>query len=180
MGADQIIATSPVCDKTMKLGQSAFVFCAAMLAAPLHAADSRAEIQHVVDAFQAAIIAHDGAALAGMFLPEHGAWLSLMDDDSYRQVKAKRADLPRLQSDDFRKFCDFVSKADKRIEEKFSNVRVEANDTVGIVYFDYVFLVDGKPTNHGDETWQLVKVDGHWKISSMLYSVTLDAPTKKS
>jgi SnoaL-like domain len=164
----------------MNLRRSAFVLCAVTLAAPLHAADSRAEIRRVVNAFQAAIVAHDGAALTAMFLPEHGAWLSLMDDDSYRQVKARHAGLPRIQADDFRKFCDFVSKADKPIEEKFSNVRVEANDTVGVVYFDYVFLVDGKPTNHGDETWQLVKADGRWKISSMLYSVTLDTPATKS
>lgn len=164
----------------MRLRRFAFVLCAALLAAPLHAADSRAEIQHVVDAFQTAIIAHDGTALEGMFLPEHGAWLSLLDDESYSRVKARHADLPRIEADDFHKFCDFVSKANKRIEEKFSNVRIEANDTVGMVYFDYVFLVEGKPTNHGVETWQLVKVDGHWKISSMLYSVTLDAPMKKS
>ncbi|MBB6241678.1 hypothetical protein [Rhodanobacter sp. MP1X3] len=127
-----------------------------------------------MDAFQTAIVAHDGTGLAAMFLPERGAWLSLMDELSYREVKVRRPELPRIQFDNFKTFCNFVGKTDKRIEEKFSNVRIDANDTVAMVYFNYVFLVDGIPTNHGDETWQLVRTEAGWKISSMLYSVTLD------
>lgn len=97
-----------------------------------------------------------------------------MDELSYREVKVRRPELPRIQFDNFKTFCNFVGKTDKRIEEKFSNVRIDANDTVAMVYFNYVFLVDGIPTNHGDETWQLVRTEAGWKISSMLYSVTLD------
>ncbi len=83
-----------------------------------------------------------------------------------------------MQFDHFKTFCDFVGKTDKRIEEKFSNVRINTNGTVAMVYFNYVFLINGIPSNHGDETWQLVRTEAGWKISSMLYSVTLDKQPK--
>jgi hypothetical protein len=162
----------------MKNLGSAFFCITAALVAPSHAATPSEDVQKVVGAFQSAIVAHDGAGLAGMFLPEGGAWLSLMDDSSYRDVKVRRPELPRMQFDHFKTFCDFVGKTDKRIEEKFSNVRINTNGTVAMVYFNYVFLINGIPSNHGDETWQLVRTEAGWKISSMLYSVTLDKQPK--
>jgi hypothetical protein len=38
------------------------------------------------------------------------------------------------------------------------------------VYFDFIFLVDGKETNRGSETWVLVKSDGGWRIADITYS----------
>jgi hypothetical protein len=45
---------------------------------------------------------------------------------------------------------------------------------VGIVYFDYRFIKDGKQTNHGVESWQVIRESDGWKISAMLYSVSDD------
>jgi len=50
-------------------------------------------------------------------------------------------------------------------------VRIDTNGTVASVWFDFDFLVDGKVTNQGSETWQLVRTDDGWKINAMLYSV---------
>jgi hypothetical protein len=135
---------------------------------------AEAQVQQLVNAFQMAIIAGDGNKLNTMFLPDHGAWISVFDDDTYRLVKAKHPDAPKLMPDDYKKFTDFVSAKAKPMEEKFSNVRIQTNGTVATVYFDYVFLLDGKQTNSGNETWQLVKTIDGWKINSMLYSITLD------
>ncbi|MBB3227705.1 hypothetical protein FHW69_002328 [Luteibacter sp. Sphag1AF] len=154
----------------------ALLFCLA--ATQAHAATPKEDIGKVVDAFQKAIITHDGKGLEAMFLPKGGAWIDVMDDASFAIIKAQKPDAMRMHTADYKPFCDFVGSTDKRIEEKFSNVRIEADDNVGMVFFDYVFLMEGQPTNHGVETWQMVRTDGGWKIGSMMYSVSLDKPKK--
>jgi hypothetical protein len=50
-------------------------------------------------------------------------------------------------------------------------VRIDTNGAVASVYFDFDFLIDGKVGNRGSETWQMVRAEEGWKISSMLYSI---------
>lgn len=143
--------------------------------APVRSGDAaaQAQIQQLVDTFQAAIIARDGARLNSLFLPD-SAWFSVYDDETYRLVKAKHPEASKVMPSTYRKFTDFVSTSPKPIEEKFSHVRIETNGALATVYFDYTFLYDGKQTNDGDETWQLVNTGNGWKISAMLYSVRMD------
>jgi hypothetical protein len=136
-------------------------------------AAAKAQIEKLVEAFKAAIIARDGATLSAMFLPG-SAWMSVYDDETFRLVKTKRPDAVKLMPDNYVKFADFVSKSTKPIEEKFSNVRIDTDGSVATVYFDYSFLLDGKQTNEGHETWQLVNTGDAWKINAMLYSVKVD------
>ena len=152
------------------------LFAASM--APVHAKDaapdpSQDEIRQLVEQFKTAIKAHDGEGMAKLFLPG-GSWLQTLDDASWEKVKAKEPDARQVTTGDYQKFSQFVGKATKPIEETFDNVRIETDGTIGMVYFDYVFLASGKPTNHGNETWQLVRTPQGWKISAMLYSIVLD------
>jgi glycyl-tRNA synthetase (class II) len=50
-------------------------------------------------------------------------------------------------------------------------VRVDTNGAVASVWFDFDFLDDGKVTNRGSESWQMVRAEDGWKISSMLFSI---------
>ncbi|WP_266157857.1 nuclear transport factor 2 family protein [Dyella silvatica] len=161
----QILLASLVMAATMGLAHAG--------SPPANPAAAKVQIEQLVDAFKAAIIAKDGATLSAMFLPG-GAWISVYDDETYRHIKTKRPEAPRLMPDDYKKFADFVSKSPKPIEEKFSDVRIETDGTVATVYFDYRFLLDGKQTNQGSETWQLVNTGDAWKINAMLYSIKLD------
>jgi hypothetical protein len=60
------------------------------------------------------------------------------------------------------------------MEEKFSNVQIATDGAVASVYFDFVFLSDGKPQNRGSETWQLINTGSGWKINALVYSINLD------
>jgi len=42
--------------------------------------------------------------------------------------------------------------------------------TIASVYFDFVFLVDGKEQNRGRETRVLVKGSDGWRIAAITYS----------
>lgn len=130
-----------------------------------------APIRLVVQQFQSAVIARDGAALGALFLPDHDSWLSVLDDASYAAAKARNPAARKVSASTWQKFVDFIGNSPKPVEERFTNVRIDSNGTVASVYFDFDFLVDGAVTNRGAESWQLVHTENGWKISAMLYSV---------
>lgn len=150
----------------------------ACLASPLAiAADDAARpadtaaIGLVVQQFQSAIIAKDGPALAALFLPDHNSWLSVLDDATYAEAKARNPAVRKVHASTWQEFVEMVKNSRKPLEERFRNVRIESNGAVASVYFDFDFLADGAINNRGAESWQLVRVENGWKISSMLYSV---------
>ncbi len=57
------------------------------------------------------------------------------------------------------------------VEERFYNVRITQDDNTAVVMFDFDFRINDKITNHGLETWQMMKnKDGDWKIASVFWS----------
>lgn len=138
--------------------------------APKHDADVAA-INKVVEQFKAAIIAHDGKTLDSLFLQGHDSWLEVPDNKTFADIKSRHPDAPKWKADSKRKFVDFVQTSTESVEERFYNVRIDTNGAVGSVYFDFDFLSDGKVTNRGSETWQMVRDEDGWKIAAMLYSI---------
>ncbi|WEN15761.1 hypothetical protein PY254_03555 [Rhodanobacter sp. AS-Z3] len=134
------------------------------------ASTAQAQIEQVVQRFQAAIIAHDKTSLEAMFVAEGGSWFEVLGEDAYKQIKAKKPELERVHADNYHHFAAFVGDSKQRIEEKFSHVRIQTDDAIASVYFDFSFLVDGKVNNVGSETWQMVHTTDGWKISAMAYS----------
>ncbi|WP_075794708.1 DUF4440 domain-containing protein [Massilia putida] len=150
------------------------IILAACLAAPAHAAAADTDtdaIRQVVHQFQSAIVARDGKTLGSLFVQDGGSWLSVLDDAAYADAKARNPAAKKLMPSTWQKFADFVQHSAKPIEERFYDVRIDTNGAVASVWFDFDFLVDGKVTNRGSETWQLVRADDGWKIQAMLYSV---------
>lgn len=131
------------------------------------------EIQHVVDAFQKAIPARDGKTLGGLFLPQGGAWFTVLSDDSHAQIKARSPTAPKYKQGSYTEFVQMVATGKEAMEEKFSNVRIDTDGAVASVYFDFVFLLNGAQNNRGSETWHLIKTEDGWKITSMTYSANL-------
>jgi hypothetical protein len=153
---------------------------AACLSGTAHAADTTGKGEHeadvaainqVVEQFKAAIIAHDGKTLRSLFVQDHDSWLSVADAATFAAVKARNPGAPKVLKGSWRQFADFVQNSPKPVEERFYKLRIDTNGAVGSVYFDFDFLDDGKVTNRGSESWQLVRAEDGWKISSMLYSM---------
>ena len=150
------------------------------LVSPAHAADSPAAgaraadvaaIQKVVEQFKAAIIARDGKTLSSLFLQDHNSWLSVADEAQWAKVKALNPQARKVLPSSWKKFCEFIQDANKPVEEHFYNVRIDTNGAVASVWFDFDFLVEDKVSNRGSESWQMVRAEDGWKISSMLYSM---------
>ncbi|HEY2467580.1 MAG TPA: nuclear transport factor 2 family protein [Terracidiphilus sp.] len=134
-----------------------------------HRAD-QAAIEQVMRQYHAAILAHDGTTLSGLFLPDPNLWLNVLTDSAYARAQAKSATAQKVRASNYRDFAKLVSMTPKNFDPQHSNVVIHTDGTIAAVYFDFVFNVDGKANNRGSETWQLVKGANGWRIASIIYS----------
>ena len=128
------------------------------------------DVQHVLDAYHSAVLAHDGARLASLFLPQGSIWINVLSDEAYARVKAKSPNAARVRDGSYTDFAKLVSTSKASLDPTHTNMTIHTDGTVASVYFDFIFLVDGKETNRGSETWVLVKADGGWRIADITYS----------
>lgn len=56
------------------------------------------------------------------------------------------------------------------LKEPTWNLRVVQDGPVASVFADYEFLIDGKRSHCGTNVFQLIKVNGSWKIAGLAYS----------
>jgi hypothetical protein len=146
--------------------------------APIAAAsDAHSQIEQVIARFQTAIVKKDKAGLSELFLPTNNSWIAVPTEATYRIVHAKHPKARRFMPGSYTEFVDFISTSPERMEETFSNVRIETDGAVASVYFDFVFLSNGEQQNRGSETWQLINTGSGWKINALVYSINVD-PTK--
>lgn len=134
-----------------------------------HHADEAA-IEQVMKQYHAAILAHDGTALAGLFLPDANLWRNVLTDSAYALAQAKSPTAQKVRVSNYRDFAKLVTTTTKSFDPEHSNVVIHTDGTIAAVYFDFVFNVDGKANNRGSETWQLVKAADGWRIASIIYS----------
>jgi ketosteroid isomerase-like protein len=149
--------------------QTPVPFAAQTQTANKHHADETA-IEQVMKQYHAAILAHDGTALTGLFLPDANLWLNVLTDSAYARAQAKSPTTQKVRVSSYRDFAKLVSTTSKSFDPEHSNVVIHTDGTIAAVCFDFVFNVDGKANNRGSETWQLVKAADGWRIASIVYS----------
>jgi hypothetical protein len=70
-------------------------------------------------------------------------------------------------------YADFekvVSSSKASFNPTHTHLQENSDGTIASVYFDFVFLVDGKEQNRESETWVLVKGTEGWRIAAITYS----------
>ena len=71
------------------IAQSPSPSVAHTLTANAHRAEDAA-IEHVMKQFHDAVVAHGGATLSGLFLPDANIWLNVLTDAAYDRAQARR------------------------------------------------------------------------------------------
>ncbi|MGH8444161.1 MAG: nuclear transport factor 2 family protein [Solimonas sp.] len=135
------------------------------------------DIRAVVESFRTAIIQRDKPRFMSLFLADTPiTWQAVMEDGSLDRLRLTKpqAVKVRVKPDSTpQSFIDGIVHDDKLNEEVFENVRIDSDGDAAAVAFDYRYLYAGEETNHGREWWLLVRTDKGWKITSVVYSVTL-------
>jgi sulfur transfer complex TusBCD TusB component (DsrH family) len=139
-------------------------------AIPASFASDTVDVQHVIDAYHQAVLTHDGARLAQLFIPQGSLWLNVLSDDTYARAKAKSPDAVKVHVGSYTDFVKLVSTSKASFNPTHTNLQINSDGTIASVYFDFVFLIDGKAQNRGSETWVLVKGSDGWRIAAITFS----------
>jgi hypothetical protein len=139
-------------------------------AVPASTASDTVDVQHVIDAYHEAVLTHDGSRLARLFIPQGGMWLNVLSDEAYARAKAKSPDAVKVRVGSYTDFAKLVSTSKASFNPTHTDLHENGDGTIASVYFDFVFLVDGKEQNRGSETWVLVKGTEGWRIAAITYS----------
>ncbi len=159
---------------------SAVFFCAAGAAAanPSHVgkyistAKDTAAINKVVADFQTALKTKNIYLLSSLMM---GANIMFANPARPEDIKLMQADFDPnfngLNAAGFPQFASMIAREKGVVDERFYNVRITQDDNTAVVMFDFDFRINDKITNHGLETWQMMKnKDGDWKIASVFWS----------
>ena len=138
-------------------------------ALPVGTASDTVDVQHVIDAYHEAVLTHDGSRLAHLFLPQ-SLWLNVFSDEAYARAKAKSPEAVKIRVGSYTDFAKSVSTSKASFNPTHTHLEENSDGTIASVYFDFVFLVDGKEQNRGSETWVLVKGSDGWRIAAITYS----------
>jgi len=134
-------------------------------------ADDLAKITSVVEEFRQDVIHKDGSALTKLMLNPNVLFHHINNQeevDSARKSNAQFDGVGPSQLDGFVKLL--ATSKDKR-EEKFNNIEIRQDGVLGLVTFNYDFVINDKVHHSGLEVWQLCKIDGQWKILSVTWTI---------
>jgi hypothetical protein len=137
---------------------------------PASTASDTVDVQHVIDAYHEAVLTHDGSRLAHLFISQGSMWLNVLSDEAYARAKAKSPDAVKIRVGSYTDFAKLVSTSKASFNPTHTHLQENSDGTIASVYFDFVFLVDGKEQNRGSETWILVKEADGWRIAAITYS----------
>jgi uncharacterized protein (TIGR02246 family) len=129
-----------------------------------------ADIQHVMDTFHHAVATHDGQGVSALFIDHGSAWLTVLSDNSYAALKAKKPATQKVRVGSYQDFAKFVSGTKSALDPRHTDIRIMSDGAVASVYFHFDFVINGKTENRGDETWQLVKTEDGWRIVAITFS----------
>jgi hypothetical protein len=129
-------------------------------------------IMKITNQFQEAIRDKNLKELSTLVLNDNILFSSPSMPDLIKSVeKASDVNFDGIDYAGYPGFVQFLRTSPQTLEEKFYNIDIVQDSNVAWVMFDYQFLVDGKISNHGVETWQMFKAkEEKWKILSVVWS----------
>lgn len=134
---------------------------AAALVPPPVAGDDRTAIIATVNTLLDGLTSGDRAKVAGV----------LEGEGSFAALDRRNPDKPRDRVTSFAGILASLKPEDLKLVEKIGTPTVTQHGDIAQVWAPYAFAVNGKPTHCGIDAFHLVRRDGQWRISGLIYSV---------
>lgn len=133
-------------------------------------ADDIGKISALLEDFRQDVIHKDGAAVKKLLLNPKVLFHSI--DDQASVDAARRLD-PRFDGigpSALDGFLTLLATSKDQLEETVYNTEIRQDGDLGLVTFNYDFVINGKVHHSGLEHWQVRKIDGQWKILSVTWT----------
>ncbi|WP_341712865.1 hypothetical protein [Erythrobacter sp.] len=148
----------------MKSWTSMLAAAALCLGTPAMAQDdSNAQILHSVDEFLRGLNERDPAVIAAVST-EQGLLVS-------HRIREGR-DVVRMRS--FAEDLVSIGEGEETFREVYWDPTVLVRGNIAVVWAEYSFDLDGKRTHCGIDVFNLMKIEGAWKVTGIQYTVEPD------
>ena len=134
-------------------------------------ADDPRKIRSLVEEFRQDMIHKDGYALTKLMLNPNVLFHAIDDQKEVDGARKINAQFDGIGPSALDGTATFLATSKDKLEEKFHNVEIRQDGDLGLVTFNYDFVVNDKVTNSGLEHWQVRKIDGQWKILSVTWTI---------
>jgi major membrane immunogen (membrane-anchored lipoprotein) len=128
------------------------------------------EIKQIVDSFMSCIIKKDSIKFYSLFHNDPIVWIGVIKNKTHEQMLKKDSARKNYFESTYQEFYRLISDTGTD-EEKFYNITINEDGCIAAVTFDYSFWKNQIKSNWGKESWGLIKIQGKWKITSVLFSL---------
>ena len=136
-------------------------------------ADDLAKIRSVLEEFRQDIIHKDGYAITKLILNPDVLFHHINNQEEVDSARKSNAQFDGVGPSQLDGFVKLLATSKDKLEEKFYNIEIRQDGDLGLVTFNYDFVVNDKVHHSGIEHWQVCKIDGQWKILSVTWTVYL-------
>jgi hypothetical protein len=134
-------------------------------------ADDLAKIRSVLEEFRQDIIHKDGYAITKLILNPDVLFHHINNQEEVDSARKSNAQFDGVGPSQLDGFVKLLATSKDKLEEKFYNIEIRQDGPLGLVTFNYDFVINDKVHHSGFEVWQVCKIDGQWKILSVTWTV---------
>jgi ketosteroid isomerase-like protein len=134
-------------------------------------ADDLAKIRSVLEEFRQDIIRKDGYALTKLVLNPDVLFHHINNQEEVDSARKYNAQFDGIGASQLDGFAKLLATSKDKLEEKFHNIEIRQDGDLGLATFNYDFVINDKVHHSGLEVWQLCKIDGQWKIASVVWTI---------
>jgi ketosteroid isomerase-like protein len=134
-------------------------------------ADDLAKIRSVLEEFRQDIIRKDGYALTKLVLNPDVLFHHINNQEEVDSARKYNAQFDGIGPSQLDGFAKLLATSKDKLEERFRNIEIRQDGDLGLVTFNYDFVINDKVHHSGIEHWQVCKIDGQWKILSVTWTI---------
>ena len=133
--------------------------------------DDLTKIRGVLEEFRQDIIRKDGYALTKLVLNPDVLFHHTNTQEEIDSARKYNAQFDGIGPSQLDGLAKLLATSKDKLEERFRNIEIRQDGPLGLVTFNYDFVINDKVHHSGLEVWQVCKIDGQWKILSVAWTI---------
>ena len=137
--------------------------------------NAKDELETMLSTYMSCITEKDSVQFTKLFYDGPVTWVGIFKPKSQQsRMQKDSTKVNNYFKGDYRSFIRSLLSKSNRFEQKFYHVKIQEDGCIAVITFDYSFHTDMKINNRGQESWSLIKANGKWKITSVIFSIELE------